>query len=124
MDKTAGKKLRRKTILFSLVALLIMSFAFSYPVLFQEGNPIPLLKGIVRLSTSEEEILKISEEPLRYMSETREGNAPLISLMEDEGWEFQEQLGAGHVFSREDALLIVTSTQYTRTYTIWTFSPN
>ena len=124
MGRPAGKEQRRKIIHFSLVTLLVLSYIFSFPLLFQEGNPIPLLRGIIRLSTNEEEIIKVSEEPLRYTSATRQGNAPLISLMEDEGWLFQEQLGAGHVFSRENTVLIVTSTQYTRTYTIWTFSPN
>jgi len=124
MGRPAGKEQRRKIIHFSLVTLLVLSYIFSFPLLFQEGNPIPLLRGIIRLSTNEEEIIKVSEEPLRYTSATRQGNAPLISLMEDEGWLFQEQLGAGHVFSRENTVLIVTSTQYTRTYTIWKFSPD
>ena len=124
MGRPAAKEQKKKTILFSLVTLLVLSFIFSYPVLFQEGNPIPLLKGMIRLSTNEEEIIKVFEEPLWYMSVTRQGNSPLVSLMEDEGWNFQEQLGAGHVFSRENTVLIVTSTQYTRTYTIWKFSPD
>jgi len=81
MGRPAGKEQRRKIIHFSLVTLLVLSYIFSFPLLFQEGNPIPLLRGIIRLSTNEEEIIKVSEEPLRYTSATRQGNAPLISLM-------------------------------------------
>lgn len=112
-----GKLITR--IRITIAVIIILAFIAIYPVLFQEGNPLPILKGITALNIKKSEIVQISDEPRIYLTKTEEGVYPVTELMEREGWKFDEQLGAGYIFSKDNSELIVESTQYTGKYTIW-----
>lgn len=112
-----GKLITR--IRIAIAVIIILAFIAVYPVLFQEGNPLPILKGITALNIKKSEIVQISDEPRIYLTKTEEGVSPVTELMEREGWKFDEQLGAGYIFSKDNSELIVESTQYTGKYTIW-----
>ena len=112
----------KRMILILLSVSLILGLIIVSPVLFQEGNPIPILKGIVELSSSDVKIIQISESPQRYLSKTNVGNTPLIELMDKEGWKFFEQLGAAYIFSKVGDRLIITGVQYTGKYRVWTLT--
>lgn len=116
---TKGNRLTK--IMTVLTVVLILVFIGVYPVLFQEGNPLPILKGITVLNIKENKVVQISDEPQRYLTKTDKGSSPITDLMEKEGWKFDEQLGAGYFFSKGDSKLIIISTQYTRKYRIWKF---
>lgn len=104
----------------AITIILMLVFLAIYPVLFQEGNPIPILKGIMILNIREDKIVEISEEPKIYIAKTEEGISPITELMEREGWKLDEQLGAGYIFlSDNNSKLIIESTQYTGKYTLW-----
>lgn len=75
----------RRPIIILVSAILILGLIKISPVLFQEGNPVPILKGIVELSTSNDKIIQISERPQRYLTKTSVGDTPLIDLMNKEG---------------------------------------
>ncbi|HZK52947.1 MAG TPA: hypothetical protein VFC84_01895 [Desulfosporosinus sp.] len=109
----------KRTILILLSVFILLGLIIVSSVLFQEGNPIPILKGIVELSSSDDKIIQISETPQRYLSKTNVGNAPLIELMDKEGWKFVEQLGAGYIFSKDGDRLIITGVQYSGEYIVW-----
>jgi len=51
--------------------MIIILAGVSYPLVFQEGNPIPLFIGIAELTSTEQEIVKIAGETERYI--TQEG---------------------------------------------------
>lgn len=112
----------RRAIIIVVSVILILGLIKISPVLFQEGNPVPILKGIVELGTSDDKIIKISESPQRYLTKTSVGDTPLIDLMNREGWRFVEQMGAGYVFSKTTDRLVITSVQYTGKYRIWTLA--
>ena len=107
----------KSLILFFLIILI--GFIIIYPILFQEGNPLPILKGIVELSIRGDDIVKISDEPQRYISKTDREDSPMIKLMEEESWEFYDQMGSGYVFEKDEDRKIVSSVQYTKKYIIW-----
>lgn len=102
-----------------VVLIAIIGFATIYPLLFQEGNPLPIIKGIIELNSSNSDIIKISDEPQRYITKTDKDNTPVIKLMDKEGWRFDDQAGSGYIFSKDDNILIVSRVQYTRKYIIW-----
>jgi len=112
----------RRPIIILVSVILILGLIKISPVILQEGNPVPILKGIVELSTSDDKIIQISENPQRYLTKTSAGDTPLIDLMNKEGWEFVEQMGAGYVFSKAGDRLVITSVQYTGEYRIWTLA--
>lgn len=109
----------RKPIIMLVSVILILGLIKISPVIFQEGNPVPILKGIVKLSTSDDKIIQISENPQRYLTKTSTGDTGLIDLMNKEGWEFVEQMGAGYIFSKAGDRLVIVSVQYTGKYRIW-----
>lgn len=104
--------------LITIVAVILISIIPKMFSLFQEGNPIPILKGITALN-KKVDIVEISKEPKTYITKTDKGSSPITKLMEREGWKFEEQLGAGYIFSKDDNKLIITSTEYTGKYMIW-----
>ncbi|HHT97719.1 MAG TPA: hypothetical protein GXZ90_07480 [Clostridiales bacterium] len=106
-------------VLFSLVFIFLL-IAIS-PVLFQEGNPAPILQGIIKLSFSDDNIIEISDSPKIYISKTSEGDLPILTLMERSGWDFDEQFGSGYMFIKNNSNLTVSCIQYTRKYRIWKF---
>lgn len=112
----------KKIIVILLSSIFILGFMRLSPALFQEGNPVPILKGIVKLSSSDEKIVQISESPQQYLTKTNAGSTPLVKLMNKEGWKFDEHLGSGYFFSKDGDKLIITSVQYTGKYRVWTFN--
>lgn len=109
----------KKVILIMLLTILTVVVIIIYPILLQEGNPIPVIKGIIRLSFSKSDMVKISDEPQRYITKATKDSTPIIELMDKEGWDFDEQAGSGYIFSKDDNILIISSVQYTRKYRIW-----
>jgi hypothetical protein len=101
--------------------ILIFCGLLVFPVLFQEGNPIPVLNGIIKLSTDRDKFVQISDNPQEYISKTSVYGIPLIDYMKADGWIFDEQAGSGYIFIKGNRQLTVTSVQYTRKYTIWKF---
>lgn len=109
---------KKITLIVSLI-ILIVGFIIIYPVLFQEGNPLPIAKGIMELNFNGKTIAKVSNKPLRYITKISEGDTPIMKMMDKEGWVFVEQFGSGYLFSKEEQNKTITSVQYTRKYRIW-----
>lgn len=109
----------KKIFFIMFLSILIIRILIIYPILFQEGNPIPIIKGIISLSFGSSDIVKISDEPQRYITKTTKDSTPIIELMDNEGWKFDDQAGSGYIFSKGDNIIIVSSVQYTGKYRIW-----
>jgi hypothetical protein len=100
--------------------LVISSFG---SVVFQERNPIPLIISAMKLhfSDSEFELLSKTEKRSRYLSESS-GNSSYIVVkkyMKLKGWKFQEQMGAGLIFTKNGEDAVVEVQQYSNQYFIW-----
>lgn len=117
--------MRKKPLVICLAVILILVlFTILYaPVIFQEGNPLPLLQGIVKLQLSEEKIIPVSNSsvttPAVYITKTKGGVDALLQYMKDEGWTMAEQLGSGYVFKKHENTITVISRQYSRFYQLW-----
>jgi len=111
--------MNKKVLLIVFLIIMIVVFITIYPILFQEGNPLPIIKGIMALSFSNSDIVKISDEPQRYITKTAKGNTPIIELMDKEGWKLDDQAGSGYIFSKDGNILTISSVQYTKKYRIW-----
>lgn len=105
--------------------LIILSFGlglFLYsPIIFQEGNPWPQIKGIARLTLDKNEIVKISDQENKYMTKSEGGREVIINFMLQKGYIFKEQLGSGFVFERQGKSIVVVHRQYSRIYSLWNF---
>jgi hypothetical protein len=122
------KKNNKKAIIISLLALMIfLSVVWLYtPVIFQEGNPCPLISGILRLNFGGDEIVKLKTGDNRYMTKSKNGREIINKLMRNQGYEFTEQMGSGYFFrSKGGENMIAVHRYYSRYYSLWKISgPN
>jgi hypothetical protein len=116
-------RINKKRILICLgilLAALVLIFFLYQPVIFQEGNPGPLLKGIMRLNFTQDKIIKLEMDGDRYLTKSRNGQETLLSLVNEQGYEFTDQLGSGYFFKdKDDNALLATHRYYSRFYSIW-----
>lgn len=113
--------MRKKPLIISIIVvfiLIIISFVAYSPTIFQEGNLITVSRGIIRLKLFNDKIVPIDSQ--RYIAETHGSNETIISYMNDKGWSFKEQAGAGFLFEKQGNSLTVVSRQYSKYFTIWT----
>ena len=86
---------KKKVVLLSVVIFTLLSVCFLYATfdgVFQEGEPIPVLKGIFQLHTKNIVFSQISSEPKKYIA--RVGNEKVFEeFAKVQGWKFIEQLG-------------------------------
>lgn len=114
---------------FLLIVCIIIGVIFTTlfllysKVIFQEGNPWPEIKGIVKISLSNQKVVKIlesSEEGTWYMAKSSTGREDFIKFMESNGFTLYDQMGAGYLFKTADQKTrTVIYRHYTRFYGIW-----
>jgi hypothetical protein len=109
----------------ALVILVIGIFAFMYsPIIFQEGNPWPQIKGIIQLKFSGVDIVQLSGLDNKFMTESKNGMV-IHNFMKTKGYEFTEQMGSGYFFkSPTGQSAVATHRYYGRYYSLWTITEN
>lgn len=115
-----------KKILFicsgALIAVLALVLWLYVPVIFQEGNPCPLISSIWQLNFSQKDIVKLKIDGDRYMTKSWNGQERIIEVMKNQGYEFIEQMGSGYFFkSKSGESIVVVHRHYSRYYSLWSF---
>lgn len=108
-----------KSILILLVGSLILFYSL---LIFQEGNPWPQLKAIVRLNFGQADLVKLDIGDNRYISK---GDRPEIikSFMKSGGYDFVEQMGSSYLFeSISGSQAFVVHRYYSHYYSLWTIT--
>jgi hypothetical protein len=116
------RKIAIMLVIVSVIGFCLVISSFG-SVVFQERNPIPLIISAMKLhfSDSEFELLSKTEKRSRYLSESS-GNSSYIVVkkyMKLKGWKFQEQMGAGLIFTKNGEDAVVEVQQYSSQYFIW-----
>jgi len=114
------------TLMFSLTLAAGLFIGFFGPVLFQEGNPVPLLVSILKLKTTDSNYVQFlnSEKQSMYLA-ANQGKNPLFEVkefMKSKGWKFEEQMGSGLIFLKDENEAIVLTRQYSKYFVIWDVS--
>lgn len=126
-EKQLMKRIKNK--IFTVISTLIITFsilgfalgAFGN-VLFQEGNPIPVISSIIKLEFTDTEFVEFSTAPSRYISQFKPSEERYLvvkTYMKEKGWEFKEQMGSGLIFEKNKEQIVVETRQYTGNYFIW-----
>jgi len=120
-----SSKNKKFLLVTTLVILVIGIFAFVYsPVIFQEGNPWPQIKGIIQLKFSGADIVQLSGSDNKFMTESKNG-IMIHNFMKTKGYEFTEQMGSGYFFkSPTGQSAVATHRYYSRYYSLWTITEN
>jgi hypothetical protein len=125
LDNLMGMILKKFLLIAFLLFVLFAGFlTFRFgSALSQEGNPIPILISIskIELSNSDYEWFSKTDKSNRYISEnTGESRFDVIKdIMNKNGWDFKEQMGAGLVFDKGGQNIVVETRQYSRHYLLW-----
>ncbi|MFW0838136.1 MAG: hypothetical protein ACKKL5_04000 [Candidatus Komeilibacteria bacterium] len=118
-----SSKNKKALLLISIIILALGVFLVFYsPIIFQEGNPWPQIKGILKLNFSNNEVVKLNIGENKYITK---GNNPEIikSFMKGRGYDFTEQMGAGYLFKTDSgASAVATHRYYSRFYSLWTIT--
>lgn len=118
-------KNKRSIFLISIIILIFGVFALLYsPIVFQEGNPWPQIKGVAQLNLTAKKMAQVDDDGNRYI--TKNNNFTIIeSFMKNKGYYFTEQMGSGYLFkSDNNKSAIVTHKYYSRFYSLWSISEN
>ncbi|OPL09363.1 MAG: hypothetical protein AVO33_00660 [delta proteobacterium ML8_F1] len=108
---------------FVFLGLMILLFV-AFPWMSGDCCPVRLGMGIIRLGIGEAQIVPyargLNQDYLVSRSDLQA--TPLKQWLEEKGWRFKEQMGAGYLFEKEDdsgRTLMVTGRQFTRHYRTW-----
>lgn len=109
-----------KLTLVAAAAILVVYFLSRLPVIFQEGNPWPLVKGIVGLRSQALVRLDLPNE--QYLSRANDVEA-IESFFAAKDYYFVEQLGAGYIFENNSGQrALAVHRYYSRHYSLWKVS--
>lgn len=110
-------------LLLAIGLLFLIFVLLNYRTIFQEGNPLPYLSGIIRLHTSGESVVKINTTNEIYLGKAKDSRQAIVDLLSERNFEFDEQLGAGYFFvNQQGERIIATTRHYSRFYQIWKIS--
>ncbi len=106
---------------FALGAIL---YQLASPVIFQEGNPWPEIRGIAQLFFGKENIVKLSGADGKYLTRSKGGFESADSFLKNKGYELADQMGSGYYYKSSAGSIVMTRRQFSRFYIIWTVSEN
>ncbi|MCF6409363.1 hypothetical protein [Pseudalkalibacillus salsuginis] len=115
----------RKLLLSLSIGILSIVFLLLYaaPILFQEGNPAPLLTAIMKLEKTDEGYIQYTETEMKkkYISKNNRENRYQVvkEVLEAKGWSYEEQAGSGLIFEKGNNELIVDTKLYSSYYYLW-----
>lgn len=113
-----------KIIILGLVIFGIGIFLYS-PVIFQEGNPWPQIKGVFQLNFTGKDLVKLSSGENKYITKSNNGVEIIKAFMKDKDYDFTEQMGSGYFFVKDDLNgAVVTHKYYSRFYSLWNITKN
>lgn len=121
--------MKRVKCFFISLFFVILILVLTNRSLYQEGNPLPLIIGIVQLELSDDTLVRINyDDKISYIikKDTSESEFNLISQSLDEyielkvsqGWLYKENIGSGLIFEYEGRLLTTETKMYSKYYMI------
>ncbi len=113
-------KSRRTLVLFGF-ALVILAFAVALlfgAIIFQEGNPFPVVQALARIELGGADVARISGPAVKYIQKVGP-EEPLSEHLSGCGWAFRERLGAAIFYDRDGSTLTAEARMLTRRYVVY-----
>jgi len=109
------------------ILIVVIATIINLPVIFQESNnPLAIGWGILRLFINQEDIVRLSGAPEKYIA-TNSGESVDIKLsrvLEKDGWQFKDRMGAGIFFTRGTETLFGHIRMLTSWFQVIEIKPN
>ncbi|MFA7662332.1 MAG: hypothetical protein WCX88_00245 [Patescibacteria group bacterium] len=114
------KIFKNKAIIIAIISFALGALIYNFSaVIFQEGNPWPEVKGIIKLNFTKADIVKLAGSDNKYLTKSNGGPKIIDDLMKSKGYEITDQMGSGYFYKSSDGDVVLTRRQYSRFYTIW-----
>lgn len=111
-----------KKILIIILVLLIAILLLYRKPLFQEGNPLPVLSGIIKLNLTNKNIVQITEDGSEYITKSKNGVDSITQFMKEKDYILSDQMGSFYIFEKEDkSTILVAHRCYSTFYGLWYF---
>lgn len=114
--------MKKKIFIFFIIILLITITLIYKNIIFQDGNPLPIFRGIIKLNSSETYVKTKEHNPVTYLTKTSNKEDLFEYIEKEKKVKFIEQLGSSYIFEGIKKNITMTSRQYTRFYTLWYYS--
>lgn len=121
MAKPIGKA-RNKFLLIMVLVLMIAAalFILNRRVIFQRGNPLPYIAGMLQLNSQRPYVKVADGEGLIYITKRNDYGGLHEFIETSYDVDFTEQMGSGYIFRSEHKKLVVLSEIYWKYYIVWT----
>ncbi len=109
-------------VMIAIVAVLMTGAVvlINHTTIFQEGNPIPVWKGVWQLQAVDVPYAQIKEDPATFLTKTGRHSELFAHIEATYLVEFQEKLEDDvYLFQGKDGQIKVDARQYSRYYQIW-----
>lgn len=118
--------MKNKTIIIAIISFAMGALIYHLftPVIFQEGNPWPEIKGIAQLIFSNAAIIKLSDSDNKYLTKSKGSWETVDRFLKSKGYEFTDQMGSGYFYKSPDSNIVMARRQYSRFYVIWVIVEN
>ncbi|WP_336882838.1 hypothetical protein [Priestia koreensis] len=107
----------KKQITLVVGLVLIVFFIFFGRQLFQEGNPLPYLIGMVKIEAGDHSVVQVKNKPMSYLMKGKD-YFTFIEEMKKEGWTFNQQMGSSFLFEKKERGIAFLSKTYSGKYVI------
>ncbi len=114
---------RASTFVMIAIVAVLMTFAvvlINHTTIFQEGDPIPVWKGVWQVAVDGVPYAQIRDEPVTYITKTGYHNELFEHIETQYSVKFQEKAQDDlYLFGGSGGPLKVDARQYSRYYQIW-----
>ncbi|MBW6463121.1 MAG: hypothetical protein ACNA7Z_03990 [Dethiobacteria bacterium] len=110
--------MKKGYIILVVLLLLIALVVNRYPVIFQEGNPLPVFFGIMAIELTGQDLVPF---PDLKMIQKAADEEHLNDYLAERGWLFKDRLGLSIVYKRGSEQLNVNTRMFTSRYIIYEF---
>lgn len=97
-------------IILIIIGLGIICISSNLYTLSKQGDPIRVGLAISKLTFSDNHIVKIDDQPMKYLLKADEGYSLFITEMKKQGWSVQQSQGNRLVFSKQGSLITAWGT--------------
>lgn len=111
----------KRTLVLAVFAMAILVFTMALlfgAIIFQEGNPFPVIEALSRLEFSDDSIVRIKGSDVKYIQKSGP-ETPLTEYVAGYEWTFRERLGAGIFYEKDELSLFAEARMLTRRYVVY-----
>lgn len=106
--------MKKTKYIYSILIILALFITLFYKIIFQEWNPLPMLKGIVKLEVLNSNYVKIWDN--KYIAQ----NNTMDRFIEEKWYTLKDQMWGGYFLENEDLdNIILTKRMFTKKYNIY-----